>query len=65
MTTRAALKPAQYGRAQAFIVDLLAVYKKHELALSHEDSQGAFIIVPRQDSLERWLTAAQIAEEVE
>ncbi len=31
-------------KANAFIDDLLKVYKKHNLSLAHEDDQGGFLI---------------------
>lgn len=31
-------------KTDAFIKDILKVYNKHQISLSHEDSHGAFII---------------------
>lgn len=51
-----------YGNDQTatdFLDDIIAVYKKHGLALSHEDTQGAFEIVKLDESNIQWLLAAQ------
>lgn len=41
-----------------FINDILEIYKKHNLCLSHEDGQGAFMVVPFHDYFIDWLKAA-------
>ena len=47
-------------KADAFIADILEVYKKHGLAISHEDTQGCFEIVTYDDGdgNQKWLEAA-------
>lgn len=41
-----------------FLADLNKLYKKHNLAISHEDSHGGFIIVPLDELHVDWITAA-------
>jgi len=43
---------------EAFLNELEALYLKHGLALSHEDSHGAFIIQPYEPSLVEWVRDA-------
>jgi len=55
------------ARVDAFIEDIIAVYKKHGMAISHEDSEGAFIIEPfdfneHTDLNCEWLRNAHIHE---
>lgn len=45
-----------------FVDDLLAVYRKHRLALEHEDSNGGFVIrefTPGARDNEGWLQSAE------
>jgi hypothetical protein len=50
-------------KVKQFIEDIIAVYRKHGLAISHQDCQGAFIIEPnKNDYYERWLRNAEIGE---
>lgn len=57
--TRARKRAKQRGdKANAFIADIIAVYKKHHLALGHEDGQGAFTVVPLDERHEQWLLEA-------
>jgi len=42
-------------RIDAFLDDVVAVYKKHGLSISHEDGQGAFIIEPFSELKVLWL----------
>ena len=44
-------------KMQSFLNDIIEVYKKHGLSLSHEDSQGAFIIDEFKEDNVRWLLA--------
>lgn len=41
-----------------FIEDLLKVYKKHGLSLSHEDTHGSFIVEQLNDTNIQWLKEA-------
>lgn len=45
-------------KVKKFINELIAVCKKHGLSLSHEDSQGTFIVEPYSDSNIEWLGEA-------
>lgn len=45
-------------RVDAFLSDVLAVCKRHGMAISHEDSQGGFEIVPLIEGDTGWLNAA-------
>lgn len=47
-------------RAGAFIADILAVYEKHGLSISHEDEHGAFIVVPYNTGTAEWLCHASV-----
>ena len=42
-----------------FINDLIEVYKKHNLSLSHEDTQGGFLIEDISDWNINWLMEAR------
>lgn len=42
----------------AFLTDLVAVCRKHGLALGHEDIHGGFEVRPYSDALIEWLQAA-------
>lgn len=42
----------------AFLDDVIAVYKKHGLAIGHEDGHGAFIVETFDESNMQWLLAA-------
>jgi len=44
-----------------FLNDLVAVCKKHNLSLSHEDNQGAFLIDEYKQGNIDWLMAAMVA----
>ena len=51
-------------KVDAFLADILAVYKKHGLSLAHEDQQGAFRVRPRRDIDEAWVCGAIVEEGV-
>ena len=51
-------------RVDAFLRDLIEVYKKHELSLGHEDAHGAFIIQPLTDGNINWLQNAMLGGEL-
>jgi hypothetical protein len=42
-------------KKKAFLKDLLEVYEKHGICLSHEDSHGAFKLVPYSDIYVEWV----------
>lgn len=48
----------------SFLDDLVSVYEKHHLSLSHEDGQGAFIVQPLSQGNIRWLRDASIDDSV-
>lgn len=49
---------AENPKVEKFINELTAVCKKHGFSLSHEDTQGAFIVEPYSDSNIQWLNDA-------
>lgn len=51
-------KSIENRRIDAFLVDIIEVYRKHNLAISHEDIHGGFDIVELEDSFVKWLEAA-------
>ena len=42
----------------AFFQDIIEVYRKHGLSISHEDGHGAFIIEPYSEANVEWLKDA-------
>ena len=42
----------------AYLEDLIAVGRKHGMSLSHEDTQGAFVVMEASEENERWLVEA-------
>lgn len=63
-------KPGSWGfyctcpAVDAFMKDLFEVYKKHNLAISHEDGREAFLINDYSPELEEWMNAAHIEANV-
>ncbi len=51
-------------KVDAFLKEILEIYEKHGLSISHEDGHGAFII--DQDSVNNrdWIMEAMIGEGV-
>lgn len=48
-------------RIDAFLADLVAVCRKHDLSLSHEDGHGSFLVRPSFDEFyAKWLSEAAI-----
>lgn len=47
-------------RKEAFIKDLIALYDKHQIAISHEDNNGSFILKPVTQDLKDWMEDARI-----
>ena len=50
--------------ARAFLDDIIEVYRKHNLSLSHEDCHGAFQIEPYDQLNIDWLCEAYEVEPV-
>lgn len=44
----------------AFIADLVQIYKRHGMSLAHEDGQGAFIVETLKETNIEWLQAAHV-----
>lgn len=47
-------------KADAFIKELIELYKKHDIVLSHEDTQGSFILCPLDEQHIRWIQDTNI-----
>lgn len=45
-------------QADQFLMDLIAVYEKHGMALGHQDSQGGFIVEALTEHHVSWLFQA-------
>jgi len=43
---------------ESFINDIIKVYEKHGMSISHEDSYGAFLIENYNPKLVEWLRAS-------
>ena len=43
------------SKEEDFIKDIIQVYNKHGLGISHEDTHGAFCIAPLTQDLIDWL----------
>lgn len=52
-------------RVDAFLAELESVYRRHGLALSHEDTHGAFEVVEAKDFDFDWLHDAHDATKVQ
>ena len=50
------------AKVEAFIADILAVYVKHGMSISHEDEHGSFIIDHQDEDNEEWLKAAGVSK---
>lgn len=50
----------QDAAVDAFLDDLIVVYRKHGMAVGHEDEHGGFIVEPISDFLIDWIKGAQI-----
>lgn len=48
-------------KIDAFMVDIFAVYEKHGLSISHEDSHGGFIVESNSAANQVWLKAASFS----
>lgn len=47
-----------------FLEEIVEVFKKHGFSLSHEDTQGAFVVEPLNDFNIRWIMDAHCSDEV-
>ena len=45
-------------KVKLFIEEIIEVYEKHQMSLSHEDGHGAFIIYTYKHSHTEWLRSA-------
>ena len=45
-------------KEKAFVEEVVSISRKHGLSISHEDSQGAFLIEEYQDYNIEWLRSA-------
>ena len=50
---------------QFFLKEIEAVCKKHKFSLSHEDTQGGFIVEEYDKQLSEWLQQASVGKTVE
>lgn len=50
----------KHERFKDFLNDIVEVYKKHQLSLSHEDSHGGFIVEKYDPSNVDWLLEAEV-----
>lgn len=50
-------------RIGAFLDEIEAVQRKHGISISHEDGQGAFILVPFSEGMLLWLRTARLEGE--
>lgn len=48
---------------EEFLNDLVEVCRKHNKSLSHEDTHGAFQVVPFDEAYVRWLKEAYWSED--
>lgn len=57
-TVQAEKQPA----VEAFIADILEVYKKHGLSIAHEDNHGAFMVEDYYEYNVDWIKQARYNE---
>jgi hypothetical protein len=48
-------------KVDAFLAEVIAVSRKHGMSISHEDSNGAFIVEPFSEHNAEWLNMACIS----
>lgn len=53
-------KELENPKVNVFIQDIIKVYKKHGLAISHEDIHGSFEIVKLHKAYIAWLKNASV-----
>jgi len=51
-------REAPTPKTDAFLKEVIAVCRKHEMSISHEDGEGAFIVGPFDKGNIEWLEAA-------
>jgi hypothetical protein len=49
-------------RAEKFLDDIEALFRKHGLSLAHEDHEGSFLIEDLAEMNIRWIRSAMIGE---
>lgn len=54
-----ARQEAMRPRLDAFFADIEAVYRKHNMSISHQDAHGGFLIEEFDESNLEWLKAAE------
>lgn len=54
----------EHPQVEAFLADLTKVCRKHGLTLSHEDTQGAFVVEGSDEANILWLNSASIGKSV-
>ena len=52
-------------KVDAFLKEILEVYEKHGLSISHEDGHGAFIVEQDSQDNRKWIMEAMIGEGAE
>ena len=45
-------------KVDAFLAEVTAICEKHNMSISHEDTHGAFIVQPFDESNIKWLMGA-------
>lgn len=53
------------NKKEKFISDIIKVYKKHDMSISHEDHQGSFIIENNNVKNDiKWLRSARLSKDI-
>jgi hypothetical protein len=52
---------SENAAVDAFIEDLVTVYRKHNMSVSHEDGHGSFVIEPFSELNVEWISQAHDA----
>lgn len=55
-------KEVEDARVDAFLKEVIDISRKYSLSISHEDSQGAFIVEELSNDNLGWLWAAMVRE---
>lgn len=54
-----AMATSNLTKEERFLMAIISVYDQFDLALSHEDNQGSFIVVPNDEYYQKWLMEAK------